>query len=446
MARMARTRARGFTLIELLVSLTAGLIIAIAVAGLAKTATTTFYEESRVQVAELSLRVAVDRLRGDLSRAAYMSTPNLLTDPLVVLPLGAATVAVPPEFANGLGLLAGVRYLPDSVHPNDNGANIATLSSANLGAGVLPDRLIIGGNLTTADEYIVQSVLPGGACNGMAVTLSPDSPAISRLIRDATGALLPGATATIALNDAFAPINPTGTTQYMARLVDDTGRRQFAVLCPVPAAMVANVPVISLSPAVPIVTANASGAQGGASGFGVGRLTINPVQLVEWSLRDRTATAPASGWARDPSPDAGTRFDLVREFLDATGARVGIPELIAEYVVDFEIGLVVETPGAVPRMQLVPFDTPTSTLVTQSAMTPAATTPLLGPQWIRSLRYRMATRAPMADRTTTIPNGGGLGYAYRYCTDLAGCDTSQRFARVRTLTGEVALANQSRFP
>lgn len=438
-------RARGFTLVELLVSLTAGLIIAVAVAGLAKTATTTFYEESRVQVAELSLRVAADRLRNDLSRAGYMSTSNILTDPLVVRPQGKTQVEVPAQYAGGLGLLAGVRYLPDSFAAGDPSSNIVALTANNLGAGVVPDRIVIGGNLTTADEYIVQSILPGGTCTGVAVTLSPDSPAVARLIYDANGAPLDATVATTALNAAFAPVSPA-TAPYMVRIVDDTGKHQFGVTCPNPAQMVAGAPVISLSPNVPILSAENTGAQGGASGFGVGRLTINPVQLVEWSVRDRTAVAPTQAWARDPGPDAATKFDLVREYLDATGARVGAPELIAEYVVDFEIGLVVENPteGATPRMQLAPFDAPSNALVAQN-MTPTANR-LLGPQWIRSLRYRMATRAPIADRTTPLPTGGGPGYAYRYCTDTAGCEQSQRFARVRTLTGEVALANQSRTP
>jgi len=439
-------RSRGFTLIELLVSLTAGLVIAIAVAGLSKMATTTFYEESRVQAAELTLRVAAERLRSDLSRAAYMGTPNVLADPLVVLQSGNTAASQFTAYPNGLGLLAGVRYVPNSVAADDPNQNIATMSTRELGA--IPDRLILGGNMTTADEYIVQSVLAGGTCGGSAVTLSLDSPAISRLVRDpATGLMLGNDVATAALNAAFAPVATSGGAglQYMARIVDDSGKRQFVALCPSPAAMVGGAPVISVHPNTPVLSSTNTGAQGGVSGFGVGRLTINPVHLVEWSVRDRTAAA-APAWGRDQGPDVGTRFDLVREFLDAFGTRVGAPELVAEYIVDFEIGLVVESssPAASPRMQLAPFDATGLALVTQNMTPTAATT--TGPQWIRSLRYRLAARAPMADRTVTITRPPGTGYAYRYCADAAGCGTSQRWARVRTLTGEVTLQNQARYP
>lgn len=436
-----RTVSRGFTLIELLVSLTAGLIIAISVAGLAKVATNTFYEESRVQVAELSLRIAVDRLRSDLSRASYMSTPNVLTDPLMVLPSGTLSYQAPAQFANGLGRLAGIRYLPDSTD-----GPVVTMSTRELGA--IPDRLVIGGNMTTADEYIVQSILTGGSCGGQAVTLSIDSPAISRLVRDANGNMLPAADATQALRAAFIPSVVAGQTPtWMARIVDDSGRRQFVALCTdnEVITMAGNAPVISVQLSTPVLSAAATAAQGGTSGFGVGRLTINPVQLVEWSVRSAEAQ-PAQNWARDTSPDVGTKFDLMRQYLDATGVRVGVAELVAEYVVDFEIGLVVENSnlGANPRMQVAPFDETTNALVTQNAPVTAAL--LQGPQWIRGLRYRMATRAPIADRTVPITRPAGTGYAYRYCADANGCAASQRYARVRTLTGEVSLLNQSRFP
>lgn len=448
---MSRRRARGFTLIELMVSLTAGLIVAIAVAGLAKVATTTFYEESRVQVAELSLRIAVDRLRSDLQRAAYMSTSNVLTDPLMVLPAGQASYVVPAQFANGLGLLAGVRYLPDSSFAGDDPNNqIATMSTANLGA--IPDRLILGGNMTTADEYIVQSILSGGGCGGSTVTLSLDSPAISRLVRDAAGALLPTATAEAALTAAFAPVATVGVqSPWMARIVDDSGKRQFVALCAArPVEMVSGAPTIYTQLATPVLSAQATGAQGGTTGFGVGRLTINPVQLVEWSVRDRSAETASitQNWAKDTGPDAGTKFDLMRQYLDATGTRVGTPELVAEYIVDFEIGLVLQNPiaGATPRMQVAPFDATSNPLVTQNSTPTLA--PATGPQWIRSLRYRMATRAPMADREVDIARPAGTGYAYRYCTIAGGVCTpaNSRFARVRTLTGEVTLQNQTRFP
>ena len=74
---LKRTQARGFTLVELMVSLVAGLIVTIAVVGLARAATTTFFEAARISTVEANVRTAAERLRQDLSRASYMSTGNI---------------------------------------------------------------------------------------------------------------------------------------------------------------------------------------------------------------------------------------------------------------------------------------------------------------------------------------------------------------------------------
>ena len=87
-----RTR-RGFTLSELMISLVMGLIVSLAAVGLARTATTTFYEQARSSTTEMSLRMASSRLRGDLSRASYMSTGNIVFDPKVARLAGAADIS-----------------------------------------------------------------------------------------------------------------------------------------------------------------------------------------------------------------------------------------------------------------------------------------------------------------------------------------------------------------
>ena len=67
----------------------------------------------------------------------------------------------------------------------------------------------------------------------------------------------------------------------------------------------------------------------------------------------------------------------------------------------------------------------------------------LGPHLIRSVRFRIAVRAAVNDRTNNIASPGE-GYIYRYCIDVPCTGTEPRYARVRTLTGEVALPNQQR--
>src|SRR5262249_34888701 len=78
LARAARRdESGGFTLVELTVALVAGLIVGMAVVGISKEVTNTFHEEQRTAAAEMQLRTAMDRIRADLQRAAYMTTPTV---------------------------------------------------------------------------------------------------------------------------------------------------------------------------------------------------------------------------------------------------------------------------------------------------------------------------------------------------------------------------------
>ena len=72
-----------------------------------------------------------------------------------------------------------------------------------------------------------------------------------------------------------------------------------------------------------------------------------------------------------------------------------------------------------------------------------------GPQRIRSVRVRLASRAAMPDRSQ--PLDAGANYTFRYCVATApdGGSTactpgSTGWARARTIVTEVALTNQAR--
>lgn len=450
--RAARRRARGFTLAELLVSLTAGLIIAVAVVGLARVTTRTLHEESRVQATELSVRIAAERLRADLARAGFMATPNLRTDPMVARAGDGISPYVAPGLENTpLETLAAVRILDNRADPSGFHGPVAdptvlTLSQSN--TGINPDGLVLTGNFTTADEYIVQSAVRGGqGCGGDTLTLSLDSPAIARLLRDKAGVPLPDASALQALQDAFTPYAGVGSTpanptsfDYLVRVTDDAGKYQFLRLCQqTPLALAGGVPQLFVRD--PVMRGENTASNGGTTGFGVGRLTVNPVQMVRWSLRDST-TLNLPAFAQDRSGSAAAtnqRLDLVREMLDATGRVIGAPELIAEYVVDFEISFTYEN-SMTGLLVSVPFGQQNAHAGYLGAV--RAGDANLGPQWIRSLRYRVAARTAIADRNDDLPAAGGDGSGlYRYkLTDGA----VTRYARMRTLTGEVALPNQTK--
>lgn len=445
-ARGRRCHARGFTLIELLLAMVAGLIVASAVVSLSKTATTTFQDESRATSTEMAVRTAAERLRADLARASFMSSPNVRVDTNIARPLGATSNQVDPSnlYPNGLGALAGVRYVANGSYDADS--KVKGLSDANL---LQPDSIILGGNFTTADEYIVQSLLDSGTegCSGVTARLSQDSSAVLRLTTDITGNPKPVAEANQALLDAFQPANGT----FMVRIVDESGKQQFLSMCGSKAPSFdvgTGVAIIPLDTAkTPMLTSLATGARGGTTGFSVGRLTLNPVQLVQWSIMRRPSAV------LDPDDNPGTayneadgRFELVRSWLDISGTSVGT-EVVAEYAVDLKFAFSVDDAAAgVSRQTVFPFGNASNTDWAQQTTSGMSIATQKRPDLVRSVRFKLAARAAIPDRTAPLA-GPAAGYIYRYCINPGGCTSgNQEFARVRTVVSEVSLQNQWRSP
>jgi prepilin-type N-terminal cleavage/methylation domain-containing protein len=432
-------RSRGYSLLELMVAMLAGLIVAAGVVGLSRIATNTFHEESRLTASEMALRTGADRLRADLSRAAFMSSPNIQFDPLRTTPASFAGAPVDPAavstYEKGIVRLSGFDYTANGSYSEPGASKLLKLSDVN---NVAPDALVVGGNLTTADEYIVQSVTFGdGDCAGGTVTLSTDSAATLRLTHAADGSAKTDPDATRAVAAAFQPV---AAERFLARLVDETGHSQYLVLCDRGHASVGGVVRISLDSATPIARASQTSTVGGLTGFGVGRFTLNPIQMVRWAIEEDALLAVAGVAPGGGAPDP-VKFNLTRTWLNARGQRVGRPELVAEFAVDLEFSFSVNNPaGATPGARQIAFDygnTGNSTWATA----PGSTT--VGPQFIRSVSFRLAIRGSAADRTDNIPPDNP-GYLYRYCVDENGCDTSRTFTRVRTLITEVQLPNQIR--
>ena len=220
-----RSSRSGFTLVELTVALVAGLIVAMGIVGLSHEATATFNEEVRTSAAESGLRTAVDRVRADLQRAGYMSTGNIMSDNMIATPAGQSNVWGIGANMHGLLQLAAIQLTENGSVTNNPG--IATLSAAQSPA-LAPDLLLIGGNMTCAEQFDVQAVLPP-AGNCQQILLSPVSPAIYRV---ATAGLANIPLASAELNNAFAPVVGNGATaQFMVRLLDDTGHSQYLATC-----------------------------------------------------------------------------------------------------------------------------------------------------------------------------------------------------------------------
>jgi type II secretory pathway pseudopilin PulG len=464
--RRRRSRA-GFTLVELTIALVAGLIVALGIVGLSREATRTFNEEVRSSAAEAALRSAVDRLRADLARAAYMSTGNILSDPMTAKaptsPLAFANTAPP-----GIKQLAALALFDGG--STSNGLPLSALQSP----AIAPDVLLIAGNMTCAEQFDVQMIIPpSGSCQQ--ILLSPVSPAIYRVA--AAGIATPAGSQ--ALNNVFAPSPDGGTLhQYMVRLLDDTGHTQYLATCLTPpggqvAGITGGQPYVWIdSTDTPIQTAQSTKGVGGVSGYAAGRAWVNPIQWVRWEITSTTQEQTAmqqfsnglGGTLASTTVDTN-KYDLIRSYADVAGAAsgsstVGLPaiattsEVVAEYAIDLDFAFTVDTTIAGPTQPNVisfPFeDTRNVTWgATIANLNPPPSTPPTnqGPQRIRLVRSRIVTRAAMPDRSVNIPvtQFPNEEFMYRYCI-IPPCtinDTSLKWARARTITAEVSLANNS---
>jgi prepilin-type N-terminal cleavage/methylation domain-containing protein len=454
--RGKRLRERGFTLIELTVSLVAGLIVAMGIMTLSREATRTFNEEARGSAAEATLRSAIDRLRGDLGRAAYMSTGNIMSDPMIAKAPGTTNVAQTGPNVKGILHLASI-----NLTTGGSVTNGIALSSAQTPA-LAPDSFDIAGNMTSAEQFEVQMIVPSTS-NCTQIMLSSASSAMYRIA--ASGMGTPGAAQE--LRNAFQPVPATMTTQFMVRLVDTTGHTQYLATCPGAnaAGFTGTQPWVSVSTAdTPIQYAVQTHTQGGVTGYCVGCI-VNPVQIVRWEITTATkeqtnqaqyATAldslPANA-STSPTIDPN-KYDLMRTYVDATWTPIyATSELVAEYAVDLKLAFSVDnTILGDQKPSIVTFafdDTADNKLWGTDVSTVVPPVPNRGPERIRSARVRLVTRAAQADRTVNVPvsNFGVQEFMYRYCVNaVPSCATNDqtlRWARARTVTAEVALPNPS---
>lgn len=432
-SRVARARrARGgFTLVELLVATVAGLIVATSVIALSRDATTTFQEEIRASAAESSLRLAAERLRADIQRAGYMGTPNAYNDPAIergTNQYGTVYDATHPGIKNMVGLTLTNGGSTDATYTN--AATVASYSGFN---ALNPDTVTVSGNMTTSDQYLGNYMAGQGGCGVARFQFSNDDPAVARLLQ--TG-----------VRDAFNPARdsagaPIGAARFMAR-VFDPGRNRFAI--------------------VPVCATSAPGANPGwididgpgipfpdvQNGITLTSWVANPVQTVRWRVR---RSSGASVVNMDPPVFPDARFELVREWLDATldpyakGAPIGEAEVVAEYAVDLKLAFTGE--DNITTHNVTQLDFEKASILNETWTTSRTNVTPVGPapQRIRSVRYRLATRASLPDRERNIApvfgTVGGSNYLYRYCFDAA---CTGKLARVRTFVGEVSLVNQSR--
>lgn len=421
---------------ELMVSLIAGLFVALAVVGLSTQATTTFHEEARTAASEMTLRTAVERLRSDLQRAGFMGTGNIQHDPYIAHAPGLGNMPATGAFAGLYNLAA--------IHLRYQGSTAATPLSA--GAGFTPDAIDLSGNFTTTDDYVVRYIDNGASvCGGARLWLAADSPAMWRILSQSN----PDS----ALEAAFQPV---GAATFGARIADDTGHFQYIPTCSAKAAGVngagiAATAFVDLDPTIPVLSSSATKTNGGASGLGVGRLRVNPIQTVRWELRPINATnagdAPYSELVDPAASEGGTtaKYELFRTYVDLFGVVTPAPELVAEYAVDLRFAFSADldpVANSVRHLTVYGFsDVANGGAIADDVLLDGAAVP----QRIRSVHFRLTTRSATADRADTysvpLANNQQVAYPTRYCV-LAACTSGQvGWARIRSITSEVATPN-----
>jgi hypothetical protein len=255
------------------------------------------------------------------------------------------------------------------------------------------------------------------------------------------------------------------------RLVDDTGHSQYVATCPETAPPVAGFTTLTGGPLpypyvdidstnTPIVAPSAQSVST-ASGYCAGRCWVNPVQTVRWEITGppgATDAEPAQyanaldNTSLPPYPQDTAKYDLMRSYVDARGVLVPeTSEIVAEYAVDLDLAFTVDQGLSNQQPSLLTYGFDNTTGNSQWAKDQSqGVTVNVGPQRIRAVRFRLATRTAQPDRTANVPvtNNPNEEFLYRYCV-VSPCpsppDRTARWARVRTITSEVRLQNLGRY-
>jgi type II secretory pathway pseudopilin PulG len=404
-------RASGFTLVELLVALTGGLFVSIAVFALARDASRFYQREGRVANATLAGLVGFERLRADIARAGFLSTPNLQADPSVCTRLTSPA---------GLADLASVRV-----------ENAGSPANPTLGQNQLaPDSVLLSGSYSSADEFPVRSVMASTNGSGtFQVYLQAVSGPMARL-GYRTG---PGSSTTTnqeLLAGVFA-------AKRVLRIVDNEGRQHFGIIQSVEVGAGSLQPMITLESQPPIQFRADGSRYCGLKGLETGA-TVNVVNFIRYEIRSLSGNAnyAALYTGSTYAPDAN-RTELVRREVAYDGT-VLLEELAAEYAVDLQLDVTAVTNGPTSEPQ-VAFVPETATQFTNVTGAPTAGG---RPQDVRAIRARLSVRSREGDRETDVDSSSRIdGNLYRIGL---GADGGAPFARVRTLQADVMLNNHAR--
>jgi prepilin-type N-terminal cleavage/methylation domain-containing protein len=394
---------RGFTLVELMVAMVAGLFVSMAVFTLAKHASAFAMRQSRVADATLQSLVGFERLKADIARAGFLSTPNVARDPTV-----CRDGMDDPSYPAWLKRIQSV-YIED--------ASDASTESTN--SGLVPKSIVLAGSYDAMDLFVARNVTQDAA---PVVFLSRNSLGMANIGYEP----LTGAT-------ALGRVFKAGRA---LRIADDAGGMQFARITGVTGG---ENPTITLAAAPGVQFRASSLVRCGVRGHG--NDFVNPVNFIRYDVRSLSTGHPelAKMYRGGPTYE-GTRRELVREELDVDGtADASTLELIAEYVVDLNFSLLVAPTTTAPLTRI-----PSTALPTYAGNVEGLPTGN-GPQLIRAVHAWLSVRSQEADRASQLPYATTAPGPNLLRISVNPTDPTQPpFARVRTVQSTIPLPNQAR--
>jgi hypothetical protein len=400
--RFGQPEIRAFTLIELLVAITAGLFVSIAAVALARQGSKFFQQEARIATAQFGATLGFDRMRADIARAGFMSSPNIQRDRLIC----GAPDALWPE---GMKRLAAIRI--EQAEPAE---------AKNTTNNLAPDRITLSGSYASVEWFPVRRVVSIGNGNTFNIFLQVANGSVAR----SGGA------------NALDAIFKAGR---MLRVLDSGGRYEYGAIQSF-TVDAAGTPVITLAQR-PAITFSGSTTTCGVSGDGTGMMA-NVVNIIRYEIRDvqhhsQGGYAPLyAGTAQAPGDE--NRLELIRVELDIDGNEIdGTLEIVAEYAVDLKFGLTVVSNsyganGLDPSLTV--YDLGSGDVRDYAGDVTQPTSATKGPEKIRSVRARMSVRSREGDRRSSIDTDGGVLFRYAMPDGIS-------FARMRTVTADIALPN-----
>jgi prepilin-type N-terminal cleavage/methylation domain-containing protein len=380
-----RRRRAGFTLIELMFAMTAGAIAISSMFFISSASTHYFRVQQRLSNMQSSLRLAMDQIRRDVSRAGFGATPSQ---------------AFYPACNPGVGLIDPVNFNAIRVLEAASPAVVDPTGGHMInGLAIHADVLRLFGNYSTPSEYAINGVV------GATVTLQPQWMNFTRDFSDWANAV--PSTLTVDANAFDAAFFPN----RLVRLRSTNGSRFFATVNGTNPG--ATPPTVTVGPVI-----NAGTCAPLTNGL------INPVSIMQYQVENATGATVHQNAAA-----AGVNTQLVRRELNPVNPAAGVPlpntvdRIVAERVIHFNVDLLVNTSAA---RNVTPVIAPVLAANNNAF-----------PERIFSAIVTLAVRAPTTDPRfpwITQPAGTELTrYRFR--------DGDPAAARIRTARAEIFLPN-----